>query len=261
VHLPLKIAVALLKDRNGVIDLNLPMTGNLDDPHFSIGPIIWKMFVNLIVKAATAPFALLGHLFGGGEHMNIVEFAPGSAELDPPAKEQLASLAKGMAERPQLKLDVPIIYSVGVDRPRMAARRLHQELLARVLNTREGRKHPDSAGELALADPQQHFKLLIEQYRQDLGKDAALPPTALAVQQAKRGETPPYDPAIADLKAALIDHVQIADADLEALGKQRALAIQGALVAGQVDPGRVFIVVAPPQPAAGDKVKVEMAVK
>jgi Domain of Unknown Function (DUF748) len=261
VHLPLKIAVALLKDRNGVIDLNLPMTGSLDDPHFSIGPIIWKMFVNLIVKAATAPFALLGHLFGGGEHMNIVEFAPGSAELDPPAKDQLASLAKAMAERPQLKLDVPIAYSVPVDRPRMAARRLHQELLARVLNTREGRRHPDSAGELALADPQQHFKLLIEQYREDLGKDAAVPPTALAVQQAKRGETPPYDPAIADLKAALIDHVQIADADLAALGKQRALAIQGALVAGQVDPGRVFIVVAPPQPEAGDKVKVEMAVK
>ncbi|HTD10846.1 MAG TPA: DUF748 domain-containing protein [Steroidobacteraceae bacterium] len=261
VHLPLKIAVALLKDRNGVIDLNLPMTGSLDDPQFRIGPIIWKMFVNLIVKAATAPFALLGHLFGGGEHMNIVEFAPGSAELDPPAKEQLASLAKGMAERPQLKLDVPIAYSVAVDRPRMAARRLHQELLARVLNTREGRKHPDSAGELALADPQKHFKLLLEQYREDLGKDAALPPTALAVQQAKRGETPAYDPAIADLKAALIDHVQIADADLEALGKQRALAIQGALVAGQVDPGRVFIVVAPPQPQAGDKVKVEMAVK
>jgi hypothetical protein len=261
VHLPLKIAVALLKDRNGVIDLNLPMTGSLDDPHFRIGPIIWKMFVNLIVKAATAPFALLGHLFGGGEHMNIVEFAPGSAELDPPAKDQLASLAKGMAERPQLKLDVPIAYSVAVDRPRMAARRLHQQLLARVLNTREGRKHPDSAGELALADPQQHFKLLSEQYREDLGKDAPLPPTALAVQQAKRSETPPYDAAIADLKAALIEHIQIPDADLEALGKQRALAIQGALVAGQVDPGRVFIVVGPPQPQAGDKIKVEMAVK
>jgi uncharacterized protein involved in outer membrane biogenesis len=260
VHLPLKIAVALLKDRNGVIDLNLPMTGSLDDPHFRIGPIIWKMFVNLIVKAATAPFALLGHLFGGGEHMNIVEFAPGSAELDQPAKDQLASLAKGMAERPQLKLDVPIAYSVAVDRPRMAARRLHQELLARVLNTREGR-NPDTAGELALADPQKHFKLLIAQYREDLGKDAALPPSALAVQQAKRNETPAYDPAIADLKAALTDHVQIPDADLEALGKQRALAIQGTLVAGQVDPGRVFIVDTPPQPGAGDKVKVEMAVK
>jgi uncharacterized protein involved in outer membrane biogenesis len=262
VHLPFKIAVALLKDRNGVIDLDLPMTGSLDDPKFSIWPIVWKVLVNVIVKAATAPFALLGHLFGGGEHMNIVEFAPGSAELDQPAKEQLASLVKGMTERPQLKLDVPIVYSTTIDRPRMAARVLHQKSLARVQNTREGKKHPDTAGEVALADPQKHFKLLLEQYREDLGKDAALPATALAVQQAKRGETPAYDPAIADLKAALIAHIQVPDSDLDALGKQRAQAIQGALLAGgQVDPGRVFIVNAPPKPDSGDKVKVEMAVK
>src|ERR1700693_5951894 len=51
VHLPLKIAVALLKDRNGVIDITLPMSGSLDDPHFSIGPVIWQAFINLIVKA------------------------------------------------------------------------------------------------------------------------------------------------------------------------------------------------------------------
>jgi uncharacterized protein involved in outer membrane biogenesis len=262
VHLPFKIAVALLKDRNGVIDLDLPMTGSLDDPKFSIWPIVWKVLVNVIVKAATAPFALLGHLFGGGEHMNIVEFAPGSAELDQPARDQLASLTKGMKERPQLKLDVPIVFSTTIDRPKMAARQLHQELLTRVLNTREGKKHPDTAGELALADPQKHFTLLIDQYREDLGKDAALPPTALAVQQAKRKETPPYDPAIADLKAALIEHIQIPDTDLKALGKQRAQAIQGALLSdGEVDPERVFIVNAPPKPESGDKVKVEMAVK
>jgi uncharacterized protein involved in outer membrane biogenesis len=262
VHLPLKIAVALLKDRNGVIDLNLPMTGSLDDPKFSIWPIIWKVLVNVIVKAATAPFALLGHLFGGGEHMNIVEFAPGSAELDQPAKDQLASLVKGMQGRPQLKLDVPIVYSTTIDRPKMAARLLQQELMTRVQNTRAGKKHPDAAGEVALADPQQHFKLLVEQFQADLGKDAPLPPTALAVQQAKRKETPPYDPAIADLNAALIGHIQIPQTDLEALGKQRAQAIQGVLLAdAQVDPGRVFIVNAPPKPESGDKVKVEMAVK
>jgi uncharacterized protein involved in outer membrane biogenesis len=262
VHLPLKIAVALLRDRNGVIDLNLPMTGSLDDPKFSIWPIIWKVLVNVIVKAATAPFALLGHLFGGGEHMNIIEFAPGSAELDPPAKNQLASLVKGMQERPQLKLDVPIVYSTTIDRPKMAAQRLHQELLARVQKTRAGRKHPDTAAEVALADPQQHFELLLEQYRDDVGKDAPLPPTVVAVQQAKRKETPPYDPAISDLNVALIDHIQIPDTDLESLGRQRAQAIQGALLAdSQIDPGRVFVVNAPPKPEAGDKVKVEMAVK
>jgi uncharacterized protein involved in outer membrane biogenesis len=262
VHLPFKIAVALLKDRNGVIDLDLPMTGSLDDPKFSIWPLVWKVLVSVIVKAATAPFALLGHLFGGGEHMNIVEFAPASAELDQPSKDQLTSLVKGMKERPQLKLDVPIVYSTTIDRPKMAARRLRQELLTRVQNTRAGKKHPDTAGEVALADPQQHFKLLVEQYTEDLGKDAQLPPSAVAVQQAKRGQTPPYDPAISDLNAALIEHIQIPDTDLDALGKQRAQAIQAALLAdGGIDPGRVFIVNAPPKPESGDKVKVEMAVR
>jgi len=60
VSLPIKLAVALMKDRNGVIDLNLPVNGSLDDPQFKLGPIIWKVFVNILEKAVTAPFALLG---------------------------------------------------------------------------------------------------------------------------------------------------------------------------------------------------------
>jgi hypothetical protein len=262
VHLPLKIAVALLKDRNGVIDINLPMSGSLDDPHFRIGPLIWQAFINLVVKAATAPFALLGHLFGGSEQMNIVEFAAGSAELDPTAGDQLTSLAKGLQERPQLKLDVPIVFSRSLDRPQMAAARLREELLARVQNTRAGKKHPDTAGEMAFADPERHFHLLVDQYQADLGTNAQLPPSALAVQAAKGKEAPPYDPAIADLNAALIDHIGVPDADLEALGKQRAQAIRDALLSGgQVDPSRVFIVNATPRPDTDDKVRVEMAVE
>jgi hypothetical protein len=262
IHAPFKLAVALLKDRNGVIDLDLPMNGSLDDPKFRYGPIIWKIFVNIIVKAATAPFALLGHLFGGGEHVNEIDFDPGSAELQPPAKDQLASIAKALKERPQLKLDVPIVYSKTIDQPRLAAVRLRDELLAREQATREGKKHPDTAGELALADPEQHFKLLLAQFQADLGKDAALPPSVLAVQQTKRKETPAYDPAIADLNTALLDHIQVSEADLQALGKQRAQVIQDALLSdGQIEPARVFIVNTPPKAESGDKVKVAMAVK
>ena len=253
VHLPLKIAVALLKDRNGVIDLPLPMSGSLDDPSFRIGPIIWKMFVNLIVKVATAPFALLGHLFGGGEHMNIVEFAAGSAELTPPMKDQLASLGKAMKERPQLKLDVPIVASTGLDRPQLARAKLDAELTARVAGSRPGRKHPQEAAELALADPGKHLQLLIEQFHADLGKDTPLPASA-------QKPTDP-DAAIADLESALVNHIQVPDTDLEALGRSRAQAIQTTLLAdGKIDPARVFIVNAAPKPDTGDTVKVELAV-
>jgi Domain of Unknown Function (DUF748) len=266
IHAPVKLAVALLRDRNGVIDLDLPMNGSLDDPQFRIGPIIWKIFVNIIVKAATAPFALIGHLFGGGEHVNVVEFDPGSAELQQPAKEQLASIAKALQDRPQLKLDVPIAWSKTIDQPKMAAAQLHDELQARAQGSKEGKKeakkHPDTAAQMALADPAEHFKLLLAQFQADLGKDAPLPPSVVAVQQAKRKEPPPYDAAINDLQAALLEHVQVTDAELEALGKQRAQAIQDALLAdGQIDPARVFIVNNPPKAEGGDKVKVEMAVK
>ena len=130
-HLPLKLAVALLKDRNGVIDLALPMSGSLDDPSFKIGPIIWKVFVNVIEKAVTAPFALLGHLFGGGEHMNVVEFAAGSAELSKATQDQLASLEKALQQRPQLKLDVPIVASAGLDRTQLARAQVEAALAAR----------------------------------------------------------------------------------------------------------------------------------
>jgi hypothetical protein len=261
VHLPLKLAVALLRDRNGVIDLELPMNGSLDDPQFRIGPIIWKVFVNLIVKAATAPFALIGHLFGGGEHVNEVEFPPGSADLQKSAQEQLTSIANALKERPQLKLDVPMVSSVTLDGPRMAQKKLHDELAARVMDTRQGKKHPDTATEAALADPQTHFKLLLEQFQADLGKDAQLPPSVLAVQQAKAKDAA-YDPAITDLKSALISHLTVSDNDLQALGKARAQAIQDALVtAGQIEPERIFIVNAAPQNHSGDAVKAELAVK
>ncbi len=261
VHLPLKIAVALLKDRNGVIDLPLPMSGSLDDPTFRIGPIVWKMFVNLIVKVATAPFALLGHLFGGGEHMNIVEFAAGGAELDPPAKGQLAALSKAMNERPQLKLDVPIVASAGLDRPQLAQVRLRAQLAARVAGSRQGRKHPQEAAELALADPGRHLELLLEEFHAELGKDAALPASAQAVQAGRKKEPADVDAAIAELETALISHMQIPDSDLEALGRSRAQAIQNAILSGgQIDPARVFIVNAAPKPDSGDTVKVELGV-
>jgi hypothetical protein len=262
IHAPVKLAVALLKDRHGVIDIDLPMNGSIDDPQFRIGPIIWKAFINLIVKAATAPFALLGHLFGGGEHMNVVEFGAGSAALDQAAREQLAGVAKALKERPQLKLDVPIVYDTNIDRPKLAAAHLNGELLTREAGTREGRKHPQTAAEAALADPEKHYRLLLDQYRATLGKEAPLPQSAQAVENAKRKEAPPYDQAVTELDAALIAKIDVPDEDLVALGKDRARAIQDALLSdGQIEPGRVFAVTSAPKNETGDKVKVEMALK
>lgn len=104
--LPVLLAVALLKDNKGQIAINLPVSGSLSDPQFSIGGVIFKVFVNLITKAVTAPFALLGSLFGGGEELAYIEFLPGSEMLTPAAKSKLESLANALKNRAGLKLDI-----------------------------------------------------------------------------------------------------------------------------------------------------------
>jgi hypothetical protein len=100
VSLPVKLAVALLKDRNGVIDLDIPVNGTLDDPKFRLGPIIWKVFLNILEKAVTAPFALLGSLFGGARICNSLIFAPGAAQLDAAAADKGRAMVKALTGRP-----------------------------------------------------------------------------------------------------------------------------------------------------------------
>jgi hypothetical protein len=107
-HLPVKLAVALLKDTQGNIDVDLPVSGSLDDPQFSMGGLIWRAIGNLIAKAATAPFRLLGAAFGGGNHEDLgyVEFEPGSAVLDATAKERLGKIVGLLNQKTSLNLDI-----------------------------------------------------------------------------------------------------------------------------------------------------------
>ena len=139
--LPVKFATSLLKDRDGVIKLDVPVGGTLDDPTFRVGPIVWQVIKNLIVKAVTAPFALLGSLFAGAEEAQFVDFAPGEAALDPATAERLDALAKSLAERPQLKLDVPIGAMPDIDRPALAER-AYQAALADAVASRKPKSAP-----------------------------------------------------------------------------------------------------------------------
>ncbi len=255
VNLPLKLAVSLLKDRNGVIDLDLPVTGSLDDPQFRIGPIIWKVFVNLLEKAVTAPFSLLGHLFGGGDQVNIIEFPPGSAGLDPAALSRLESVAKALDARPGLELDIPGTYSTVSDAPALAQLRLQGQL----------RKRAGIAEEAPLpTDPAMQFNLLLAQFRDELGAKAPLPPLTTAITTAKKSKdvTPDYAPASAELTAALLERIKIDDAQLQGLGARRAHAVQDALLHGtQIDPVRIFLINSTAQPPPGNTVRLELALK
>jgi hypothetical protein len=255
VKLPLRLAVALLKDRNGVIDLGLPVTGSLDDPKFRLGPIIWKAFVNLLAGVATSPFKLLGGMFGGGEEVNLIDFDPGSAALDAAAGEKLASLGKALRERPQLALEVPAIYAPDADYAQLAAKQLETRLGALA----QSRKEPAGAPQ----DPGRRFELLTSLYKTEKS-GAALPPGAQALQEVRTRERTPAALASAngELETALLPGIDLLESELQALAQQRARAIQDVLLSsGEVDHARVFMLAPGASPAVNNKVRLALTAK
>ena len=116
--LPLDLAIAILQDSDGKIDLGLPVSGSLDDPQFSYGRIIWKAIGNILTKIVTAPFRALGALFGGGgEKLEKVAFEAGDAGLTPPEKEKFKQITQILKKRPGLALTVHGAWSAEIDRP------------------------------------------------------------------------------------------------------------------------------------------------
>ena len=262
VKLPLRLAVALLKDRNGVIDLGLPVSGSLDDPKFRLGPIIWKAFVGLLTNIATSPFKLLGGMFGGGEDVNLIDFSPGSATLDEAASEKLASLRRALHERPSLALEVPADWSPDADYEALAAAQVEQKLAA--LAEKEGRnRRKDADAPSPLEDPAQRFELLVSLYKSEK-PGAALPPGALAVDAARARDRDPAALAQAndELAAALRPAIEGMTPALEALAQERARAIQDALLgSGEVEPGRVFMLASAPKPTVDGKTRVALSLR
>ncbi len=130
--LPLELALAILKDNDGRIDLGLPISGNMDDPQFSYGAIVWKAIGNVLTKIVTAPFRALGSLFGvSGDELESVGFDAGSSKLDPPEREKLKKVAQVLSKRAQLKLAVPGQYSESADGAALKKLALRRAVLAR----------------------------------------------------------------------------------------------------------------------------------
>jgi hypothetical protein len=130
ISLPLDFAIALLEDRDGVIDIDMPVEGDVDNPKFRWGGVVWKAFVNLLTKAVTAPFNLIGALLGvEGETLKKVPFEPGRAEIDAVSRERLDLLAKALTKRPRLAITVRGSYDGKHDGRALRRRALIQEVL------------------------------------------------------------------------------------------------------------------------------------
>jgi hypothetical protein len=243
VSLPVKLAVALLKDRNGVIDLPLPVTGSLDDPKFRLAPIIWRVLVNLLEKAVTAPFALLGSLFGAGPELQFIDFQPGSNDLSAAESGKLKALVKALAERPQLKLEVPIAAVPNLDRPALVAAAFQSQLadLQAEGAGRSGRKGAVSLAPPAFdqLDPAAKLDVLARLYARDFGGEPKYPDSVTAIKRKPELTSAKID----FLTAALQEHIAVGEDQLTALAQQRALVLQRALLTDTgIDPARIFLV-------------------
>jgi hypothetical protein len=229
--LPVKLAVALLKDRRGEIKLDIPVAGSLDDPKFSVWGIILKVIVNLVAKAATSPFSLLGAIGGGGEELSYVEFDYGSAVVAEPNLRKVNTLTMALQDRPALKMDLE--GHVDLERDREG---LKQYLFQRKLKTQKLNEMIKKGGSAIPVDevkiePSEHEKYLKLTYK---GEKFPKPKNILGM--AKDIPSP-------EMEKLMQTHIEVKESDLRSLASQRAMSVKEAILkSGQVEPERVFIV-------------------
>ncbi|NTV46701.1 MAG: DUF748 domain-containing protein [Chlorobiales bacterium] len=228
--LPLRLAVALLKDSRGVIDIDLPIRGNINDPQFSVMPIVFKALLNLLVKIVTSPFRLLGALFGGGEEMQYVGFVPGTDSIPAPERTKLDSLANALTQRPELKLDVRGAVAFAADREALATRMINPQI------------HPEggqiSPAQLTKAQRERLLKLYTTTFKED--------PSVLVPEKDDAGNTLSKDQRQQMVTEAayhqLVTNYPVSENELRSLAQKRAAAIKDRLVtAGKIDEVRIFL--------------------
>ncbi|UCP07409.1 DUF748 domain-containing protein [Pseudomonas sp. MM213] len=234
VSLPLKLAIALLKDVDGKISIELPVSGDLNNPQFSVMPIVWQTLRNLIVKAAAAPFKMIGGLVSGGsEDLGTVSFAPGSSDLSKDAEGSLVKLSNALKERPALRLEIEGTAAASSDGPLIAEQRLEREYQYNYYKMlqRRGDKVPAQASLLQVPDGEKG-PLLEGIYR-----------TRLKTQPPAEWKDLGKEERTAKMRADVIKFWSTSDVLLRQLGQDRASSIKDYLVdKGQLADDRVYFI-------------------
>ena len=235
VSLPLKLAIALLKDVDGKISIELPVTGDLNNPQFSVMPIVWQTLRNLIVKAAAAPFKMIGGLVSGGgsEDLGTVSFAPGSSDLSKDAEAALVKLSQALKERPALRLEIEGTAAKSSDGPLLAEQRLEREYQYNYYKMlqRRGDKVPAQASLLQV--PESEKGALLEGiYR-----------TRLKTQPPAEWKDLGKEERTAKMRQGVIAFWSGSEVLLRQLGQDRASTIKDYLVdKGKLEDDRVYFI-------------------
>ncbi|MCE3283932.1 MAG: hypothetical protein K0R70_188 [Steroidobacteraceae bacterium] len=267
--LPVKFATSLLKDADGVITLDVPVTGTLDDPSFRLGPIIWQVIKNVLSKAVTAPFRALGALFKGAEEAQFVDFRAGDPALDPTAAGRLAELGKSLASKADLRLDIPIGVEPALDGEALAQARYLQgleEAMRAELGGKRRRNAADAAPASAFdtLEPGRRLEVLTALYRQLAGAEPELPGPAAPNADLSRKErkVQALQASLAWLEAECRKRALPLPGEFERLGQQRGEAIQSAVLTGSgMAPERVFLTRTGKVTANASQVRFELEVK
>jgi len=271
IKLPVKLGVALLQDRHGVIALDLPVNGRLDDPKFKLGPVIMQVFMNVMTKAMTKPFALLGSVFGGGEDLDHIVFEPGGADFTAGEAGKLDTLATALYERPGLKLGIVASIDPVADRAALARQKLERklaELRAKELQAAGQKVTSVDAVRLTPEDRQRLLKLAYAQAMGLVDTKASSGRAATVVahlttrqnfeplRQAQTAEQTNSTPAIktpslADMEAKLIEVAEVTPDDYKKLTDHRAAAVESYLLqSGKVTTERITIAASKPVSAS-----------
>ncbi len=229
--LPVKLGLALLKDRKGEIHLDVPVTGRTDDPQFSVWQLVFQVLQNLLVKAVTSPFSLLSSMVGGGQDFSAIQFTPGLSAVSPLEEQKLAALSKALLDRPALKVELKGY----VDRER-DAEAYRGELLNRKLRN-EKFLGLSKAGTIQAGEKIDSVQVLPEEYAAYLKavyKKEKFPKPRNAIGLVK--DLPPEE-----MKKLIIANTTVGEAELQALARERVVAVTNRLVGnGNVPAERVF---------------------
>ena len=229
--LPVRLAIALLKDSKGEIHLDLPVTGRTDDPKFSVWKVVGQILMNLLEKAATAPFKLLGALFGGTENFSSVTFSPGSSILAAAEAQKLTKLGKVLTDRPALNLEVMGF----VDKVRDPEGYRQELLLKKMKNEKfislikEKKNLPDQTVENLEIGPEEASRWLAAVYKKE-----KFPKPRNAIGLVKDLPDP-------EMKKLILANTVVGDEELSLLARERAVAVKNYLVSeAKVPRERVF---------------------
>ncbi|MGE5789636.1 MAG: DUF748 domain-containing protein [Syntrophaceae bacterium] len=228
--LPVGLAITLLRDADGKINLDIPVTGRIDDPEFSVWRIIVQVIVNLLTKVATAPFALLGSLFGGGEELSYIEFDAGSSDISEPNMKKIETLVKALTAKPALKLDIIGGVDMERDREGLIQYQFQRKLKAQKLNelVRKGEK-VESVDDITI-EKQEYDRYLKRAYS---AEKFPKPRNIIGMEKSLPNE---------EMEKLMMTHIIVKEDDLRLLAIKRAETVSEALQEkGEFEPGRIFV--------------------